>query len=72
MQSDLGPDRQRSGHGVGGLSIRGLDTYPVIHRGADSLQAAEVPLRGLDRDVSEEKLDLFQTRAINGIWFFGS
>jgi len=37
-----------------------LDPDPVIHGRSDSLCAAEVALRGLDRDMAEEKLNLFQ------------
>src|SRR5712692_6643088 len=53
-------NRRATGHRPGSRSIRRLDTDPVVDRGPDSLFAAEVSLCGLDRDVSGEKLNLFQ------------
>jgi hypothetical protein len=46
------------GHGSGVPVKRALNADPVVHRGPDTLFAAEVPLRGLDRNVSEEKRDM--------------
>ncbi len=40
-----------------------LDTDSVVDGRPDSLLAAQVSLGGLDRDVTEEKLDLFQLAA---------
>jgi hypothetical protein len=40
-----------------------LDTDSVVDRRPDSLLAAQVSLGGLDRDVTGEKLDLFQVAA---------
>lgn len=37
-----------------------FDADPVIHSRADALLAAEISLRRLDRDVSEQELDLLQ------------
>src|SRR5579864_9494465 len=37
-----------------------LDSDLAVHSGSDSLWAAEIALRGLDRDMAEEKLNLLQ------------
>jgi hypothetical protein len=37
-----------------------LNPDSIVNRGPNSLFAAEVPLGGLDRDVSKKKLDLLQ------------
>ena len=37
-----------------------LDSDLVVHGGSDSLCAAEIALRGLDRNMAEEKLNLLQ------------
>ena len=59
--------------GPGGLSVRGLDANPIIHRRLDSLLAAEMSLGCLYRDVAGEELDLFELEQIQfGCGYFAS
>jgi hypothetical protein len=44
---------------VPGNSALGFDADPVVHGGSDSLPAAEVALRRLNRDVPKKELNLF-------------
>jgi hypothetical protein len=39
---------------------RGLNSDPVVHGRPNSLLAAEVPFRGLNRNMTKEELDLLQ------------
>jgi hypothetical protein len=45
------------------LNVLRLDTDPVVDGAAQLLLAPEVTLGGLDRDVTEQKLDLIQFAA---------
>jgi hypothetical protein len=45
------------------LGLLRLDTDPVVDGAAQLLLAPKVTLRGLDRDATEEKLDLIQFAA---------
>jgi hypothetical protein len=40
-----------------------LDPDPVIYSAADSLLASQIPLRGLNRNVPEQELNLFEFAA---------
>src|SRR5271166_3255325 len=46
-----------------GLSLC-CDLEPVVHRMTQILLAAEIPLGGLDRDMAEQELNLFQFAAV--------
>lgn len=57
----LGPAPQ--GVSVHHPSTLRFDTYTVVDRSADPLFATKVALRSLNRNVTEEELDLFQFSA---------
>lgn len=44
-------------------SRRWLNPYPIVDGRSDALPRSQVLLRGLNRDVSEQKLDLIQLAA---------
>jgi hypothetical protein len=59
LRIDQLPACRPTGHGAGGRSLSELDADLVVHRGPNSPFASEVSLGGLDREMPEEKLNLF-------------
>lgn len=49
---------QANAYSIRASSLR-CDLKPVIHRMAQILLAAQIPFRGLDRDMGEQELNLF-------------
>jgi hypothetical protein len=44
------------------------DPEPVVHRVTQTLLAAQIPLGGLDGDMAEQELNLFQFAAARQAW----
>ena len=54
---------QANAHSIGARDPR-EDLEPVVHRLTQVLFASQVALRGLDRDMAEQELNLFQFAAV--------
>jgi hypothetical protein len=55
-----GRDRPSALDGPGSRSGIRFDAEPIVHGTSELLFTSEVPLRGLDGDVAQEKLDLLE------------
>jgi hypothetical protein len=65
---------QANAYSIGACDQR-RDLEPVVHRVTQILLAAQIALRGLDGDMAEQELNLFQFAAealCGGAWFCGS